>query len=188
MDTRLTFCPLHLQQWMTFSRFFVSFFCFPLPHHLADHIHQIKDLPIVWQRLELCSCWGGSFFLFYKHTMYRNYTHTGYVNTSLFHCCKQSIQVSHIHYAYVIITILILIIVVVNILFIHKSWQQIRHGDAHDGRTQNSKAVQKNELVFTFGCESVFLSAFLSNGQLHRRLFCLVHFILTRKHFQLTLM
>lgn len=33
MDTRLTFCPLHLQQWMTFSRFFVSFFSrwFPLP-------------------------------------------------------------------------------------------------------------------------------------------------------------
>lgn len=26
MDTRLTFFPLHLQQWMTFSRFFVSFF------------------------------------------------------------------------------------------------------------------------------------------------------------------
>lgn len=33
MDTRLTFCPLHLQQWMTFSRFFDSVFffqCFPL--------------------------------------------------------------------------------------------------------------------------------------------------------------
>ncbi len=52
MDTRLTFCPLHLQQWMTFSRFFVSFF--PVaslhPHHFADHIHHIKDLLIVWQK------------------------------------------------------------------------------------------------------------------------------------------
>lgn len=35
------------------------------------------------------------------------------------------------------------------LLCIHKSWQQIRHGDAHDSRTQNSKAVQKHELVFT---------------------------------------
>lgn len=31
MDTQLTFCPLHLQQWMTVSRFFVLFFS-PLPH------------------------------------------------------------------------------------------------------------------------------------------------------------
>lgn len=28
MDTRLTFCPMHLQQWMIISRFFVSFFSF----------------------------------------------------------------------------------------------------------------------------------------------------------------
>lgn len=46
----------------------------------------------------------------------------------LFHCCKQSIQVSHIHNAYAIIIIIviiisfiiILIIVTINILFIHK--------------------------------------------------------------------
>lgn len=89
--------------------------------------------------------------------MYRNYTQTGcFWICVLFHCCKQSIQVSHIHYAYAIIIIfiiisfvIILIIVVINILFIHKSWQQIRHGDAHDSRTQNSKAVQKNEFIFT---------------------------------------
>lgn len=58
---------------------------------------------------------------------------------------------------------------VTNILFIHKSWQQIRHGDAHDSRTQNSKAVQKNKFVFTV--RMCVCLPFLSNGQLHWRLF-----------------
>lgn len=54
MDTRLTFCPLHLQQWMTGFRFFVlfSFFNQPLsfsPHYSADHIHQLGSLRTVWQ-------------------------------------------------------------------------------------------------------------------------------------------
>lgn len=53
MDTQLTFCPLHLQQWMTVSRFFVLFFFFPAApvssHHLADDIHQLLNLWIVWR-------------------------------------------------------------------------------------------------------------------------------------------
>lgn len=86
----------------------------------------------------------------------------------LLHCCKQSVQVSHIHYAYAIFRatflvrfIIILVIPVTNFTFIHKSWQQIRRGDAHDSRSQNWKAVQKNEVIFTVRrgvCLSVCLS------------------------------
>lgn len=40
MDTRLTFCPLHLQQWMTVFRFFFYFLFFPLnqpPPFISPH-------------------------------------------------------------------------------------------------------------------------------------------------------
>lgn len=66
------------------------------------------------------------------------------------------------------------------LLCIHKSWQQIRHGDAHDSRTQNSKAVQKHELVFTLRM-SVYLH-FCPLDACSWRLyffFCLMHLIST---------
>lgn len=154
MDTRLTFCSLHLQQWMTFSRFLFVFSVSSFnPHHLADHIHQIKGLLMVWQRHSTLQLPQRFVCLVYKHNMYRNTDWICFWLRVLFHCCKQSIQVSHIHYAYAIMIIIIiinfiiiLIVVVLNILFIHKSWQQIRHGDAHESRTQNSKAVQRMNL------------------------------------------
>lgn len=73
--------------------------------------------------------------------------------------------------------IITLITVVINILFIHKSWQQIRHGDAHDSRTQNSKAVQKHEFVFTLRM-SVYLHFCLLDG-CTKGFFCLMHLIST---------
>lgn len=73
--------------------------------------------------------------------------------------------------------IITLITVVINILFIHKSWQQIRHGDAHDSRTQNSKAVQKREFVFTLRL-SVYL-LFCPLDGCTKGFFCLMHLIST---------
>lgn len=63
------------------------------------------------------------------------------------------------------------------LLCIHKSWQQIRHGDAHDSRTQNSKAVQKHELVFTLRM-SVYLH-FCPLDACIGRFFCLMHLMST---------
>lgn len=82
MDTRLTFCPLHLQQWMTFSRFFVSFFppLLPInPYHFADHIHQIRP-PDKLTKAFYSAIAVEVFFLLYKHNMYRISTQTGYVS------------------------------------------------------------------------------------------------------------
>ncbi len=83
MDTRLTLCQLHLQQWMTFSRFFVTFFsrCYVLPPSPC------RSPPSSWRPPDgLTKAFYSVFavevffLLFYKHNMYRNYTQTGYVS------------------------------------------------------------------------------------------------------------
>lgn len=81
MDTRLTFCPLHLQQWMTFSRFLFHFFLL-LSCLVTRQIISISP-NTSWSSnkgILLCYCHGGFFFLFNKHNMYRNSTQTGYVS------------------------------------------------------------------------------------------------------------
>lgn len=77
MDTRLTFCSLHLQQWMIFSRFLFDFFLL-LPLTLITlQIISIKSKASWWSdkgmpRRFVC--------LVYKHNMYRNSTQTRYVS------------------------------------------------------------------------------------------------------------
>lgn len=168
MDTRLTFCPLHLQQWMTGSRFFVSFFSrsFLFPTSLC------RSHPPAWRPPHSLTMWHsvfatavevlGFFFLLICltsticiETIHRldTFLIRTFVpllltaNTDQPHTlclCNNNARI-----ILIIRIIITLITVVINILFIHKSWQQIRHGDAHDSRTQNSKAVQKHEFVFT---------------------------------------
>lgn len=67
------------------------------------------------------------------------------------------------------------------LLCIHKSWQQIRHGDAHDSRTQNSKAVQKHELVFTLRM-SVYLHFCPLDASIERLFFFFVSCTSTSYH------
>lgn len=66
MDTRLTFCSLHLQQWMTFSRFLLDFFLL-LPLTLITlQIISITSKTSWWsdRGIPLCKCHGGLFVLF----------------------------------------------------------------------------------------------------------------------------
>lgn len=120
--------------------------------------------------------------------MYRNSTKTEYEFCSTVVNSQYKSATYTMYYAIIIIIIIIsfiiiLIIVVINILFIHKSWQQIRHGDEHDSRTQNSKAVQKNEFVFTV--RMCVCLPFCQSGWLHWRLFCLIHLKSTSQHLHL---
>lgn len=66
-------------------------------HLFTDNIHLRVHLRMDWQR-NLLLPWR--YCLFYKHKMYRFST-----TQSLFHCCKPSIHVSHIHFAIIIIII-----------------------------------------------------------------------------------
>lgn len=59
------------------------------------------------------------------------------------------------------------------LLCIHKSWQQIRHGDAHDSRTRNSKSC--TEAWACIYIKNECLSSFLSVGCLHLMAFFLSH-------------
>lgn len=169
-------CPLHLQQWMTVSRYFL--YLFFLSFYLFFWLFLFKSRRLAaYVRLSICSqtprqsdsdilprrCCE-DLLIFVLRARYKDYKQTiCFWIGLLLYCCKQSAQVSHIQYAYAIFRVISLIIIIVviiiiimirdnpviNFTFIHKSWQQIRRGDAHDGRSQNWKAVQKNEVVFT---------------------------------------
>lgn len=74
----------------------------------------------------------------------------------MLHCCKESIQVSHKHYAYAIIfiiiiisfIIIIIIVVIINILST-KVGSKYGMGMNVTAVLKTQKAVQRNEVVFT---------------------------------------
>lgn len=157
MDTRLTVLPIALTTVNdSFKIFCFSFFFLAVPFFKISIF--TSGRLAVYVLLSICSqtstssdsdillrkCCEG-LLIFVLRARYKDYKQTiCFWIGLLLHCCKQSVQVSHIHYAYAIFRvtflvrfIIILVIPVINFTFIHKSWQQIRRGDAHDSRSQN---------------------------------------------------
>lgn len=162
-DWRFAHCTYN-SEWRV-PDFLFHFFSAPSfsKHHFADHNHQLGDLRTVWQCdiLFLQLLWRLFFFLIcFTSTICIETIHrldTFLIRTFVPLLLTANTDQPHTlclcnnnaRIILIIRIIITLITVVINILFIHKSWQQIRHGDAHDSRTQNSKAVQKHEFVFT---------------------------------------
>lgn len=147
-DWRFAHCTYN-SEWH-FPNFSLIFFCLSLKQS-PSRSYPNNSKTSWWsdKGILLCNCHGGFFYLF-TNTICRNSTHTGYVSEYKF--CSTVVNSQYKSATYTMLYAVMIIIIISFIIlhyygnkysFLHKSWQQIRHGDAHVSRSQNSKLYRR---------------------------------------------